>query len=155
MKNFLFFMIFMLAVTFGMRAQDYSLSMNNQGRDGSYQVKVTAVLDKKQNKTAADYLKRMAVDGVMFRGVAASGGFPAQSALISDPTVAQTKADFFTAFFGAKEYDRYVNLNLQNMTVTKLPKGKFEVSGIMQVNKEALIQYLTDHGIISGFGDLW
>ncbi len=155
MKKFLFLITFMLATAFVMRSQNYSLVMNNQGRDGSYQVKITAILDKKQNKTAADYLKRMAVDGVMFRGVAAAGGFPGQPALITDPSVAQTKADFFTAFFGAKEYDRYVNLNLQNMTVTKLPKGKFEVTGILQVNKESLIRYLTDHGIISGFGDLW
>lgn len=155
MKKFIFFITLLLATAFGLRAQDYSLVMNNQGRDGSYQVKITAILDKKQNKTAADYLKRMAVDGIMFRGVAAAGGFPAQSALISDPSVAHTKADFFTAFFGNKEYDRYVNLNLQNITVTKLQKGKFEVSGIMQVNKEALIEYLTQHGIISGFGDLW
>lgn len=148
-------LVLVLLAVCGLRAQDYSLTMDSQGRDGKYQVRVTAILDKKQNKTAVDYIKRMAVDGVMFRGVAAAKGFPSQAPLITDPSVAQTKADFFAAFNANKEYDRYVNLNLQNMVVTKLPKNKFEVTGILQVDKERLMEYLEKNGIVSGFNNLW
>lgn len=155
MKKTLTTLVLLLLAVIGMRAQDYSLCMDSQGRDGKYQVRVTAILDKKQNQTATDYIKRMAVDGVMFRGVAAAKGYPSQAPLITDPTVAQTKADFFNAFNANKGYERYVSLDKQNMVVTKLPKNKFEVVAILQVDKEQLIAFLESNGIISGFGDLW
>jgi len=155
MKKFLLFFICVFLFLSGLHAQDYSLVMDSPSRDGQYQVRVTTILNKKQNKTAIDYLKRMTVDGVMFRGVAGAKGYTSQPPLISDPSVATLKADFFSAFNSNKEYDRYVNLNLQNVVVTKLPKGKFEVTGILTVNKEALMQYLISHDIVSSFDNLW
>lgn len=136
-------------------AQDYDIRSAGQGVDGKYYVQVTAVLDKKQQKQANMWLRRLAVDGVMFRGVAGSDGYPSQNALISDPAVRTLKAEFFEAFNNEELYNSFASLEDTSVQLTKLPKKKWEVSGRLLVNKEALLHFLGEHGIVETFDNLW
>ncbi len=155
MRKLITLLLIILAGAAAASAQDFDIRMAGQGDGGRYYVKLTTVLDKKQNKTALDYLKRLAVDGVMFRGVAAGKGYTSQRALIEDPAVKVMKNEFFTAFYNEGLYKNYVNLENESVVVTKLPKNKFEVTGRLLVDKEGLLQFLEKSGIVEGFGNLW
>lgn len=135
--------------------QKYDIRVENQGEGGRYYVKVTALLDKKQNKEALDYLKKYAVEGVMLRGIGGANGYSAQKPLIEDPTVKDTHKEFFEAFNNEKKYLDYVVLDNESVSVTQLPKKKYEVSGLLLIDKERLIHFLEECGIIEGFGNLW
>lgn len=135
--------------------QDYDIRVENQGEGGKYYVNVTTVLDKKQNKEALDYLKKLAVEGVMLRGVAAANGFPSQKPLVDNPTAKTTHKDFFDAFNNDRLYLSYVTLERESVSVTQLPKKKFEVSGRLLVDKESLLHFLEEAGIVEGFSNLW
>lgn len=148
----LMFLVMSFATSF---AQEYNLEFAGVGEGGNYFVKVTAVLSKKEYKDANDWLKRLAVDGVIFRGVAGGNGFTSQKPLITDPAVKSTKAEFFTLFNNEKQYLNFANLKNSSVSSVKLPKGKYEVSGNVLVDKERLLQYLQDNGIVSGLGNLW
>lgn len=136
-------------------AQDYNIRMAGQAANGGYYVKVTTVLDKKQNKTAVDYVKKMAVDGVMLRGVAAGSGYGSQPPIIEDPDVARLKAEFFDAFNAEGRYNNFCSVEPSLVSVTQLPKKRYEVSALVTVDKERLIRYLTECQIIKNFDSLW
>ena len=155
MKKILTLILLVVAATMAARSQDYDIRMAGQGESGKYYVQVTAVLDKNQNKTALEWLQRLAADGVMFRGVASAKGVASQSALIQDHTAKARKSEWFDAFYRDGLYKNYVNLESESVVVTKLPKKKFEVSGRLVVDKEQLIKLLQDAGIIQGFNNLW
>lgn len=155
MKKTLFLFLLMFVSVGNCLAQEYNLEFAGVGDGGNYFVKVTAILGKKEYKEANDWLKRLAVEGVMFRGVAGGQGFTSQKALISDPNVQDTKAEFFTLFNREKKYLLFTNLKTSSVSSTKLPKGKYEVSGNVLVDKEKLLQYLESNGIVSGMGNLW
>ena len=139
----------------GGMAQDYNLRMAGNATNGGYYVKVVTVLDKKQNKTAMDYIKKMAVDGVMLRGVAPGNGYPAKQPLIDDPDMVRTKAEFFEAFNRDKLYENFCIVEPTSVSVTELKKKKYEVSALVTVDKERLISYLTECQIIKNFDSLW
>lgn len=155
MKRLIISLLAMVLCCVGLYAQDYNMRMAGQASDGGYYVKVTTVLDKKQNKTALDYVKRMAVDGVMLRGVAAGSGYSAQRPIIQDPDVARLQADFFEAFNRDGLYNNFCNLEPTSVVVTELPKKRYEVSALVTVDKERLINYLTECQIIKNFDSLW
>ncbi len=136
-------------------AQDYSIQVAGQAEAGYYFVTVTTILDKKQNKTALDHLRRLAVEGVMFRGVASAGGHPSQPALVRDPYVRTSKAEFFEAFNRERQYLNFVELNPESVVVTSLPKKKFEVTGKLSVKKDELANFLQQSGIIQTLNNLW
>lgn len=155
MKHVILTIFAVLLICLNVRAQDYNLRMAGQAANGGYYVKVTTVLDKKQNKTAMDYIKKMAVDGVMLRGVAAGSGFGAQRPIIQDPDVLRQKAEFFDAFNREGVYENFCMVEPSSVSVTQLPKKKYEVSALVTVDKERLIKYLTEHQIIKNFDSLW
>lgn len=155
MKKILSILITLLVSSASALAQDYNISVESQGEGGKYYVKVTTVLDKKQNKEALDYLKRFAVDGVMTRGIAGAKGYSSQKPLIDDPTVKTTRKDFFDAFYNDRIYLNYVLLENESVGVTELPKKRYEVTGRLLVDKERLLHFLEEAGIVQGFGNLW
>ncbi len=133
----------------------YDIAVAGQAQSGRYLVKVTTVLDKKQKDTPREWLRRLAVDGVMFRGLAPAGGYPGQAALITDPLTRSQKAEFFEAFNNEKLYNSYADIEDSSILITRLPKKKWEVTALVTVDKEALLRFLQEHGIVEGFGNLW
>lgn len=155
MKKLMCLLMFLaLGMAHGL-CQDYDIRVENQGDGGKYYVAVTTVLDKKQNKEALEYLKKMAVEGVMLRGVAGAKGYPSQKPLIENPTAKVTHKDFFEAFNNDRLYLNYVYLENESVSVTQLPKKKFEVSARLLVDKESLLHLLEEAGIVEGFSNLW
>lgn len=154
-KMVLAFFLCCLAVT-NLWSQEYSISSGGQGKNGRYLVRVTVkTKTKKSDLKPEDLLKRYAVHGVMFRGVASAEGYGEQKPLISDPNMEQVKSDFFNAFFAEEAYKRYATIVDSSMSSTKLSRKNYEVTGLLLVDKEALQGYLEKSGVINGFSNLW
>lgn len=135
------------------QTQQYDIISGGQGRGGDYYVKVTTVV--KKVKEAKDALRRCAVHGVLFKGFnAGPDGGTNQSPIVSDPSIEDTKADFFNAFFNEKQYEKFVSATETSLTSVKVKKG-FEVSALLTVRQQALQTYLEEKGIIKGFSNLW
>lgn len=152
------FLLTLLLAVFGaniLAAQEYNLVQEGQENGGNYLVKVSVILDKKQYKEANDWVKRVAAEGVLFRGVAAAKGLPSQKALVTDPTVATSKAEFFQIFNDTKLYNNYVTIKPNSVVSTQLPKKKYQVTAVVSVDKEALVHLLEDSGVVQGMGNLW
>lgn len=150
----------MIAGTFAASARDntppaYDIAVAGQAQSGRYLVKVTTVLDKRQKDEPREWLRRLAVDGVMFRGLAPADGYPGQAPLITDPLTRSQKAEFFEAFNNEKLYNSYADLENSSIIMTRLPKKKWEVTALITVDKESLLHFLQQHGIVEGFGNLW
>lgn len=133
----------------------YDIVVAGQSNSGRYFVRVTTVLDKHQKDAPRQWLRRLAVDGVMFHGLAPAGGYPGQAPLIADPLVRTEKAEFFDAFNREALYENYADIEESSLLVTRLPKKKWEVSALISVDKESLLRFLQEHGIVEGFGNLW
>ena len=132
----------------------YDIVNAGTGKDGNYLVMVSLVMTKTDG--ARDMLKYCAVHGVIFKGVAGNDGDGMDhKALIKDPSVEQTKADFFKTFFGNKEYERYVSLIDSSYRCVKEKRKDYLVSATLMVHKESLLKYLEDSGIVKGFSSLW
>ena len=137
-------------------AQEYYVKSAGQGQGGRYLVAVTVNVKKKLPSTAEDLVMKYAVQGVMFRGLMASDGYGEQKALITDPTVEQTKADFFQAFNNEGKYRNFASIVNSSLTSMKNKKTKMiETSAVVMVDKEALQHYLEEAHIIKGFSNLW
>lgn len=137
-------------------AQEYTARSAGQGNSGNYRVDITVSTKKKVASTAEDLVKEYAIRGVMFRGLMASSGYGEQKALIQDPNIEQTKADFFQAFFNEGLYKKYATIVESTLTTMKNKQTKVqETSAIVLVDKESLLHYLEESGIIKGFSNLW
>ena len=92
----------------------------------------------------------------MFRVMTAAKGYSAQPPLINDPSIEQTKKEFFEAFWRENGYSRYASIVPSSMTVMKNKQTKMtETSALVTVSKELLQKELEDNGIIQGFSNLW
>ncbi|MCM1107679.1 MAG: hypothetical protein NC388_01355 [Clostridium sp.] len=145
--------MFMLSVY---AQREYNISSVGQGKSGHYLVRVTTVVSKSELKggKASDVLKQCAVHGVIFRGLMAADGHGEQKPLVKDPNVEQIKADFFKAFNDEGAYKRYASLVEASLTSAKMKKG-YEVTANLLVNKESLVKYLEESGVVKGFSNLW
>lgn len=153
MKHSVLLSIVLLLCSVCCKAQSaYTIAGMEQGKNGAYLVKVTAVV--KKVKEAQETLRRDAVDGVLFLGFSNADGTISQKPLVEDPNIRQTKADFFTAFFSEKQYERYATVTPSSFTSIKVKKG-YETSALFLVDKEALQHYLEKSGVIKGFSNLW
>ena len=156
MKKILLSLLFACCCVLTASAQDYNITSAGQGAGGNYLVKITvAMKGKEKGQDAETIVKRYAVHGVMFRGMMAADGYAQQKPLISDPNLETTKAEWFKAFFDGGAYRNYVSIVDASLVSTKLGKKNYELSAILTVDKESLLKYLQDEGIVKGFSNLW
>lgn len=155
MKKVLLTIMLTLGCIFA-NAQDYSIQSEGVDNSGNYVVRIVVSTKSKPSKAAEDLVKRYAVHGVMFRGITAAKGYSAQPPLIKDPSIEQTKKEFFEAFWRENGYSRYASIVPSSMTVMKNKQTKMtETSALVTVSKELLQKELEDNGIIQGFSNLW
>ena len=155
MKRVLLTMALCLSWMLG-HAQEYSVTAEGVGNDGMPIVKIVVSTKKNVTKSAEDLVKRYAVHGIIFRGLMASGSSGAQSPLVKDPNVEDTKADFFNAFWSEGKYKNYATIVGSSLAVMKNKQTKLtETSALVKVNREALQHYLEESGIVKGFSNLW
>lgn len=133
----------------------YDIVCCGEGVEGTYLAKVSVYLEK-PDRDAEDNLVMAAVHGVMFRGMSAGEECKGQRALIPDANVEQEKADFFEGLFGANAaYRSYASLVAETISVTKVSKKQYLVSGKVSVKKDELRKLLEKEKIIQGFNDLF
>lgn len=137
-------------------AQEYYVQSVGQGQGGRYLVSVTVNVKKKLPSSAEDLVMKYAVQGVMFRGLMAAEGYGEQKPLITDPTIQQTKADFFQAFDNEAKYRNFASIVNSSLSSMKNKKTKMiETSAVVMVDKEALQHYLEEAHVLKGFSNLW
>jgi hypothetical protein len=153
--NYLLLFVSILILPVQLSAQEnYDISSGGQGKNGQYFVKVTTHV--KDLKEAKEELKKDAVRGILFRGfISNETGIESQKPLIRDPSIETTKADFFNSFFSENKYARYVTLTETSFNSVKESRKSYMVSALLLVDKEQLIHYLEEAGIIKGFSNLW
>lgn len=156
MKKILLSLLFACCCVLTATAQDYNIASAGQGAEGNYLVKITvAMKGKEKGQDAEAIVKRCAVHGVMFKGLMASSGYAQQKPLISDPNLETTKSEWFDAFFSSGAYKKYVTIVKSSLLSTKIGKKDYELSATLIVDKESLLKYLQDEGIVKGFSNLW
>ena len=137
-------------------AQEYYVQSAGQGQGGRYLVSVTVNVKKKLPTSAEDLVMKYAVQGVMFRGLMAAEGYGEQKPLITDPTIQQTKADFFQAFDNEAKYRNFASIVNSSLSSMKNKKTKMiETTAVVMVDKEALQHYLEEAHVLKGFSNLW
>ena len=154
-KKLLFLMMLCMSIAV-VNAQDFSVMSAGQGHNGEYNVTVVVSTKKNPVKEAENLVKEYAVRGVMFRGVASYKEHPGQKPLINDPAVEQVKEMEFKAFWNERKYLNFAVLQPQSLSVMKNKQTKkYEITARLTINKESLIKWLEDNGIIQGFSNLW
>ncbi len=131
----------------------YNIVSAGVGAQGTYLCKVS-VYSKKGNTKDAD-LKRAAVHGVIFKGVAGGDGGATQKAMAS-PSTEYEKADFFKEFFADDgPYNSYANVVPNSITRAKTANKEVCISAIVVVSKDELRKYLEKAGVVRGLGSMF
>lgn len=127
----------------------YDIEYAKMGANGSLQVKVWSY--SKKTKVGIEQCKKNAVHGVVFKGYASNGGGVAQKALVRDPNVESTKAEFFDTFFAdGGPYMKYVSAAANsNMEVQKVGK-EYKIGVVVTVSKDQLRSDLEASGVVKG-----
>lgn len=147
------FLLLILTTFMTTASAQYSMIGSGQGKNGTYRLKVSTTV--KDVKSGKEVLKRYAVYGVLFKGFAyEEEGIARQKPLVNDPNIESEEASFFNAFFSEKKHEQYVTIVNTSYTSIKV-KGGYEVSGLILVDKEKLLNYLEESGVVKGLSNLW
>lgn len=131
----------------------YDLESAGVSASGMTLVKVSVYVSKAK-KASDEMLKKAAVHGIIFRGVAESSvtGFSKQKALVG-AGAAQQYGDYFEAFFAdGGGYISYATLVESSTETVKVGK-EYRVSAVLNVNTDGLKSTLKAAGIIKGMTD--
>ena len=130
------FLLLILTTFMTTASAQYSMIGSGQGKNGTYRLKVSTTV--KDVKSGKEVLKRYAVHGVLFKGFAyEEEGIARQKPLVSE-----------------KKHEQYVTIVNTSYTSIKV-KGGYEVSGLILVDKEKLLNYLEESGVVKGLSNLW
>lgn len=152
--HLLLFLFFIPALSYaGGDDLKYDIESAGVGASGMTLVKVSVYVKKVKN-ASDELLKKAAVHGIVFRGVAESGvtGFSKQNALVG-AGAAQQYGDYFDAFFAdGGAYISYASM-VESTTETVKVGKEYRVSAVLNVNTDGLRQTLRDAGIARGITD--
>lgn len=129
-------------------ALSYDIEGAGTATQGYYLVTVTIHTNDK--KISDKELCKAAVHGVLFRGFSSAENRQHQKPLAGSPAAEAQHADFYKEFFGDNGTAAdYANEITGTRSVIKSGK-EYHVSATMQVNKELLVKYLSDAGMLKG-----
>lgn len=132
----------------------YELEGVNVGTDGTYLVKIWVY--SKKSELDFNLAKKMAIHGVIFKGVAIGKSLSSQPPLTSNMNLEEEKKDFFKAFFSdGGDYLKFINASSDQIAAgDRLKIGKeYKIGTIVSINKDALRLYLENAGIIKKLSD--
>jgi hypothetical protein len=135
-------------------AWKYEIECVGIGKPGTKVIKVWSY-SKKAN-VATKQSQKNAVHGMMFKGYAGGGqGCTSQKALVSDPSVAEQKKEFFDNFFELEggKYQKFVSHSSDStpeVIGVKIKGYKYKVGVIVTVNTSALRKDLEAAGVVRG-----
>lgn len=129
----------------------YEILCAGVGADDQYLVEVSAYVAKKK-EIGYEAVKRAAVHGALFRGVAPNKakGCRAQPAMLRAQDEA-ANADFFKAFFADGEYGKFASSVEGTLRTARMGKGYY-VTAICLVNKVSLRHAMEDAGVLRRLG---
>lgn len=128
----------------------YEIEAINTGVSGTYLVKVWVYL--KKSDVDYDLVKKMAIHGVIFKGVSGNDLFPPQAPLSNDPNVEENQKEFFNVFFSDNgDYSMFINSSSDQVAPGDRMKigREFKIGVVLSVKKDALRSHLENSGIIS------
>ena len=130
-----------------------AFSIEGVGTQGTYLVKVSLVT---KNRNVSDReLISAAVRGVLFRGFSDPTSRVTQKPLAGSAANEAQHTQFYSEFFGkngtASEYGSVLS---GSRTVVKA-EGKYKVSATVSVQKETLLKYLQDAGIVKSLNSIF
>lgn len=132
---------------------EYEIQGAGTGTQGTYLVQVT-ITTKDKNLSEA-MIKRVAVNGVLFRGFSDTTSRKTQKPLAGSAANEAQHADFYKEFFGeGGTAASYANIVPGSRSMTKVDK-MYRVKATVSVNKESLVKYLQDVGVIKGLNSIF
>lgn len=135
----------------------YEVECVSTGAAGSYLVKVWSY--SKKPDVAINQAKKNAVHGIIFKGFTGAGAGCTQKPLANDPSLEQSKAEFFSDFFAdGGKYMKFVSVTGDGSIAAedRIKVGKeYKIGVVVSVSKDELRKDLEAAGIIkslnSGF----
>ena len=133
----------------------YDIAPAGVSAKGMTLVKISVYVEKPK-QASVDLIKKVAVHGIIFRGLNETKvtGFSNQKALVSSPAAAQQYADFFNSFFQENgQYLAYANMVESTTQTVKTGKKEYRVTAIVNVSTNQLRKILQDAGIVRKMTD--
>lgn len=132
----------------------YDLVSYGTGTDNTYSAEIFVYLPK-PDKDVDNSIRKSAVHGVIFKGLAA-GNSGIEQRPMTDISTETKFADFFSSFFSdAKRYSDFVNVMDGTLRVEKVEKKLYRIRAIVSVQEHALRKYLEQQHVIESFNDLF
>lgn len=132
----------------------YDLFSYGVGVEGTYSAEVFVYMPKPKGNVD-NYIKRAALHGVIFKGLAAGNGDKGQRPMLESSDEDKNK-DFFNNFFNdAAECNRYVDIVDGSLRIEKIDKKTYKARAIVSVKKDMLRKHLEDNKIIDSFKNLF
>jgi hypothetical protein len=128
----------------------YEIECVGIGQPGTKLIKVWSY--SKSANVATSQAKKNAVHGIIFQGYAGGGqGCTPQRPLSSDPSLEQSKADFFDPFFAeGGKYMKFVSTSGDGTPETMKVGKEYKVGVVVTVMTDLLRSDLEAAGIIKG-----
>ena len=131
----------------------YEITGAGTGTQGTYLVEVTVTTKDKNVSDAA--LKRAAVNGVLFRGFSDPTSRKTQKPLAGSAANEAEHADFYKEFFSdSGTAANYANIVPGSRSMTKVDKN-YRTKATVSVNKESLLKYLQEVGVVKGLNSIF
>lgn len=131
----------------------YEIQGAGTGTQGTYLVSL--IVSTKDKNISDEVLKRAAVHGVLFRGFSDTVSRKTQKPLAGSAANEAEHADFYKEFFGdGGTSANYANVVPGSRGVTKSNK-LYRVKVTISVNKESLLKYLQDVGVVKGLNSIF
>lgn len=151
-------LLFGLLFTFVLQAQTYNIPKYDiqaygTGKEGYYTAEVFIYQDK-PDKGADDNLRKAAVHGVIFKGLAPANDSPAQRPL-AKPSAETDNPEFFGKFFGNGDCNNYVSIISSSKRVEKVEKKLYRIRAVVSVSKDLLRKELEKNKIVRSFSDIF
>lgn len=127
---------------------EYTIEGAGTATQGNYLVKVTVI---SKNKHVTDNeIRRAAVHGVLFRGFSNPEKRQSQKPLAGSIANEAQHADFYKDFFAENGKANFFASPVEGSRIVKKVDKTYHVSSIVTVNKESLLKFLKDVGIVKG-----
>lgn len=126
----------------------YSIEGAGTAVQGNYLVKVTVI--SKNKHVTDDEIRRAAVHGVLFRGFSNTEKRQNQKPLAGSVANEAQHADFYKDFFAEEGLAKNYASPIEGSRMVKKVDKKYHVSSTVTVNKESLLKFLQDAGVVKG-----
>lgn len=133
---------------------NYDLFSYGTGVETTFTAEVVVYLSE-PNKNVDSSLRKAAIHGVIFKGIAKGESGNAQRPM-AKASAATEYADFFILFFAdGGQYQNYVSVVDGTLRVEKVEKKLYRIRAIVSIQKDSLRELLEEQDIVESFNNLF